>query len=185
EVLHHVPYSLSPEEIDAYITLADQIGISIRGRQLLQQTSETLDEVQALYEVNRTMLSAQDALDVLRGLRAHIAPDAMSVAHIAVEGDEEHLGVFVLRDVISGDEERVLTSPAAQGAVTRGFRWRRDVSLLFVKICSQSHAEVLTALVMDIKEQQAGSYVLRRVYQRGQLANVVLVLYAAPRPFPP
>ncbi len=185
EVLHHVPYSLSSEEIDAYITLADQIGISIRGRQLLQQTSETLDEVQALYEVNRTMLSAQDALDVLRGLRAHIAPDAMSVAHIAVEGDEEHLGIFVLRDVISGDEERVMNLPAAQGANTRDYWRRRDLPLIFVEDASQSPAEVPTALVTYIKEQQAGSYVLLPVYQRGQLANVVLVLYAAPRPFPP
>ncbi len=88
EILHHSQHPLSSIEVDAFNTLADQIGVAVRNRQLLEQSDETLEETRLLHEMSQQLIVAQDTADLLRALRL-IAPDAAQILHSSLEYDPE------------------------------------------------------------------------------------------------
>ncbi len=82
-----VPATIPPNRLRALRNLADQAAVVFDNRTLLASTAATLDETRLLYEVNRSVLSAQDTLDVLRTIREHIAPEASNINHISIAYD--------------------------------------------------------------------------------------------------
>jgi GAF domain-containing protein len=95
--------------------IADQIATSLENRNLLEQTTATLEETRLLYDINRSILAAQDTLDVLRIFRFIVAPDAASVSHSAVTYDAQNLiQDFVTTVVVTPDDEQVIHSSLTQ-----------------------------------------------------------------------
>ena len=71
------PVEVSTHRLRAMRNLGDQIAVVFENQALLRSTAATLDEVQALYDINRAMLGAIDPRDMLRVLRDYLAQDAM------------------------------------------------------------------------------------------------------------
>lgn len=67
-------YILSEEEISAYTTIADQIGLTIRGRQLLQETQNAQQFAQRLIQANQA-ISISDDYATMGRLLIDLLPD--------------------------------------------------------------------------------------------------------------
>jgi GAF domain-containing protein len=96
DIMHSQPYPLTPEEIDAYTTLADQIGSAIQGRRLLAQTEDALNFVQAQYETTSTIYAADNPEEILRMVHHFAAPNY----------DNAHFGL--LEDTVQPPIVRIL-----------------------------------------------------------------------------
>ncbi len=115
DVVSTQPYTFSTEEIDAYVTICDLIGMAVRSRLLLGQTQAALDETRQLYEINRDILSAQDTLDVLRALRRHLAPEAIIISHLTVGyGAGDQINRVMIDTISLPHEEQVIEIPVGE-----------------------------------------------------------------------
>lgn len=101
---------LAAAQHDNIRALADQLAITLENRMLLVTTRQSLEETRLLYQTNQDILTAQDTLDILRALRGNFAADAHSLSHLRVIYTESQVVDLVTDTVITGDEERVLTS---------------------------------------------------------------------------
>ncbi|PJF30267.1 MAG: hypothetical protein CUN52_04335 [Phototrophicales bacterium] len=70
-------YILSEEEISAYTSIADQIGLTIRGRQLLQETQTAQQFAQRLVQANQAISIADDYATMGR-LLIDLLPDEIT-----------------------------------------------------------------------------------------------------------
>jgi len=106
--IHPTTQPIPPNRLRALRNLADQAAVVFENQTLLRSTAQTLDETRTLYEVNRSILAAQDTLDILRALRTYLAPDAMVITHLNVlYNDELQLQDLVSDYVSTTDGERV------------------------------------------------------------------------------
>lgn len=189
EILNADSYQLLPEEIDAYTTLADQMGVAVRNRQLLRQTSDALDEVKTLYEVNKAMIAAQDRLDVLRALYS-LSPEAMSVAHITVEYDANgDISDLVASHMLTLNKEQVhhqsLTEIIGGDVITfaRSF-WQGAVRpVFFVDDVNNPPQSTPQEMMHIAKDEGIGSAVVVPVYENNRLSDVIRVGFDQPREF--
>ncbi|MEO8610587.1 MAG: GAF domain-containing protein [Chloroflexota bacterium] len=83
DIANSQAYPLSPEETDAYNTLADQIAITLENRNLLSQTEETLNFVQAQFEATNKIYVAKDGVEMLDAIY-HFAGSGYNHGHIAL-----------------------------------------------------------------------------------------------------
>ena len=87
--IHPTSQAIPPNRLRALRNLADQAAVVFENQSLLRSTAQTLDETRVLYEINRSILAAQDTLDILRALREHLAPDAATINHMTVSYDDQ------------------------------------------------------------------------------------------------
>lgn len=80
-IYYDAPYSLSREEIDGYATLADQIGITIRSRQLLQESEMAQNMAAQLVQVNHLISVAEDYSEMASAIST-FAPDNIEMTGI-------------------------------------------------------------------------------------------------------
>lgn len=110
--IHPTPHVIPPNRLRALRNLADQAAVVFENQTLLRSTAETLDETKLLYEVNRSILAAQDTLDILRTLREHLAPDAMNINHMMFNYDDQNQIKSMMLDYMNRpDEEQVVQIP--------------------------------------------------------------------------
>ncbi|MBZ0288067.1 MAG: hypothetical protein K8I30_10670, partial [Anaerolineae bacterium] len=190
ELMHSDAYQLLPEEIDAYTTLADQIGVAARNRQLLQQTSDALDEVKTLYEINRAMLGAQDQLDVLRALYS-LTPDAASLSHVKIIYDEQgELDDLIVQHLLTADQEQVIQLSMRDNAGEAEFAGVRASwhggprTSVFVEDI-QHPPEEAPILLLSMGNLSGGnrSVVGLTIYERDHLTDLIRVGFSQPRTF--
>ena len=123
---NQTPQSLPNSRLRALRILADQAAVVFENQSLLKSTAESLEETQILYEVNRSILAAQDTLDILRTLRVHIAPEAATINLMTVQYDaatqsmtnvtigyintptDEQIGDFGVGDLIGADRLKMV-----------------------------------------------------------------------------
>jgi GAF domain-containing protein len=101
---------LAGTQHDNIRALADQLAITLENRTLLVTMRQSLEETRLLYRTNQDILTAQDTLDILRALRANFAANAHSLSHLRVMYSEDRPVDLVMDTVITGDQERILTS---------------------------------------------------------------------------
>ncbi len=184
EILQSQPYQLSTEEIDAYITLADQIGVSIRNRQLLEQTTTSLQEVRSLYEMNRMMLGAQDMLDVLRCIQSQVAIGADGIVHASVSYDQnQKMRELVMRHTIYQDGERVVQKVISQNRKERDYWEQPNLDVVFVTNAEQLPGLMPASLLKAMSRNPISSFVMLPVYQRNHLTDIFLILFSQPQTF--
>ena len=183
EILHDGPHSLSSIEVDAFNTLADQIGVAVRNRQLLQQSDETLDETRLLHDMSQQLIVAQNSQDLLRVLRL-IAPDAVQMVYSRLEYDS---GSGLLADMIDQPLQSVPQSIAAtlgtEGLLRLAVLVDELNDLRFVEDTSALAVEERKLLLSDDAQEQPGSMVIIPIQERGQLRDLVRVVFAQPRVF--
>ncbi|RMG76247.1 MAG: GAF domain-containing protein [Chloroflexi bacterium] len=91
-LMNDAVYDLSLEEISAYTTLADQIGLSLKSRQLLVMTQQAQQVATRLLEANRAITLAEDFTEMVKVV-LNLMPQGILTASIAlfnravVEGD--------------------------------------------------------------------------------------------------
>jgi GAF domain-containing protein len=190
EIVHDSTYTLSPEQIDAYTTLSDQLSAVIRNRQLLHETTLTLEQVQMLYAVNSLMLAAQDIMDVLRVFPV-LMPNASALMHSTAEYDSMGKVVdIVTRNVITEAGEQnveIALSAHAQGtslmSVVQAFWEQPVVDIIFVEDADNPPANFPIELVNTHPEYHFGSLVIIPIYERLVLTDIIRVGYAEPQIF--
>lgn len=188
EILHSTVYQFSSDEIDAYITLADQIGVAARNRQLLEQTTHSLAETRRLYELNRELIAAQDVLELLRAVHA-LTPDAVLTVHSTFQYDsQQNLTDIVFRHIITPHDERVVEQSmlaemgpqAVEQAQALIGLWNDPI---FVEDTLHPPVEAPGIIVERMRQQGVGSVVALPIRERDQLTDIVRVGFAQPRQF--
>jgi GAF domain-containing protein len=188
EVMHTTGYAFVPEELDALTTLADQIGVAVRNRQLLQETADSLEETRQLYELNRQMLLAQDTVELLQSLRT-LSRDFLMIAHNTLEYNARgQLADVVLRHMITPNNQRVIEQSVARelGDQAVGHMatflplWDKPI---FVENVSQPLASMPAVLVEQMRQQGAGSLVMIPVAQQNRVTDLVRIVFAEPQAF--
>jgi len=182
----HTPFTR--DEINAFRNLADQVAALIHTRDLLRQTEDTLKQVQVLYEVNRSILAAQDTLDVLRALRLHLAPDAAAIADVSVGYDaEDRFATLMIHYLVTPDSEQVVEMPLhdAIGAETMAALQRyweqHGAGLSIVEDTRQPDAK--HPLKDYLQAQQTLSFVAIPLVERGKIREFVSISFGEPRRF--
>ncbi len=189
EVLRSTPYHLSSEEVDAYTTLADQIGVSVRNRQLLDQTAASLNETRLLYDLNQQLLLAQDTLEVLTPLRT-LAPNVSRISHSTLVYDSTGgIQDILVNHVITPDQEQVVHSSMRNFQNEAAFQadleyWARpDQQLVFIEDTTAATTELPQAMVDAAREFGVMSYVIMPIYERGRLNDIIRIAFDQPQTF--
>ncbi len=73
-------YIFDEEELSAYISIADQIGMTIRGRQLVQETQTAQQFATRLIEANQAIVTAEDYPEMARLLIELLPPQIKVIA---------------------------------------------------------------------------------------------------------
>jgi GAF domain-containing protein len=167
--------TLPAGHIRALRSLADQAAVVFENQALLRSTETSLEEVRALYEINRAMLGAQDTLDVLRLLRLHLATDATSIVHVLVEHGVDRTQRGVLRHMLTAEEERIVNLPLNL------FGTVDETGSSNVVVVEDTSVETTNPLNPVLREQGAASYVLLIVRERGQIEDLIAITFDEPR----
>ncbi|MBL8162405.1 MAG: GAF domain-containing protein [Anaerolineae bacterium] len=83
DILHSRGYALSAEERDAFTTLADQIGLAIRSRQLLDESRTTQVLASQLVQTNRRISLADRYEEVARAV-IEVMPEAVAAVAVGI-----------------------------------------------------------------------------------------------------
>jgi GAF domain-containing protein len=176
----------SKDEINAFHNLADQVGALFHTRDLLRQTEDTLVQVQILYEVNRSILAAQDALDVLRALRDHLAPDASTISHIVVGYNAKNrIETLTVSHLLAAGREEVVDIPfhemigPEKVAALQVYWEQQGARLSVIEDIHQSDYP----LQEFIEGQNTQSYLAITVPERGQIKHLIGISFDHPRTF--
>ncbi len=176
----------SRDEINAFHNLSDQVGALFHTRDLLRQTEDTLVQVQILYEVNRSILAAQDTLDVLRALRDYLAPDAMIISHIAIGyGAQHQIEKLTINHILSAGREQVVDMPlqdmiGPEKVIALQAYWEAQGARLSV---IEDIAQTDHPLQEFIRAQNTKSYIAIPVHEHGQIQHVIGISFDQPRTF--
>jgi GAF domain-containing protein len=181
DALHVEPAQFTPDELDAFTTLADQIGVALENRALLEET-------RVLYEVNRSILEAQDTLDVLRALRQHLVPDAMVINHMTMRYDKHNAFQDAMIDYLSlPGGEQVVEIPFSQlvgsdkiGAIGDYWNQSGDISVSLIEDMSRAADNPLLEFS---RGSDVRSYISFLVRERGVLQEAVNISFNYPQVF--
>lgn len=83
DIFYHQPYQLGAEEIDAYVTLADQIGVTIRSRQLLEESRTAQALATRLVATNRMITESEGYGGMAQALTESV-PSQVTVIGVAL-----------------------------------------------------------------------------------------------------
>ena len=169
---------LSTHRLRAMRNLGDQIAVVFENQALLRSTATTLDEVQALYDINRAMLGAIDPRDMLRVLRDYLAQDAVVILHATVERDPEtKVESVILRHVSRAlAEEEVETPLPGTSRAEDVFETAGNANVLFVENAEDSAP--YTPLDALIKAENTRSLVIVIEREHGMIEDYIAVAFA-------
>ncbi|MCC6803349.1 MAG: GAF domain-containing protein, partial [Anaerolineae bacterium] len=154
--------------------LGDQIAVVFENQALLRSTATTLDEVQALYDINREMLGALDPLTVLRVLRDHLAKSASAITYAVVGRDANGAETVTIRYIATPTAEQAVEIPLAGLNLAASAPYSSDpTSVVFVEDVTQSETPLHSALQL----KDARSYIIILVRERGVVEDIIAVAY--------
>ncbi|MDX1994515.1 MAG: GAF domain-containing protein [bacterium] len=129
-LMHTSAYALTSEELDAYTSLADQIGVAMRIRQLLEQTRQAQAIASSLVSTNRIVASANNYTEmsaaILQGM-----PDAVQLVALLIFDSpviDGEIPSYIITEAVATrsetDRPRVVDSldadnPVAAAAIAR------------------------------------------------------------------
>lgn len=154
---------------------------------IARQQAENADETAQLYELNRQMLGAQDALDVLRALRT-LTMDSVWIIHNSYEYARQQLADAVLRHVVTPADEQVIEQsvlaqfgPAAIEHLAPLLPTWDDVIL--VEDTANPPANAPAMFVEVLQQQNIHSAVYIPIQQQGRVSDLILIGFPQPRQF--
>ncbi|MBZ0278392.1 MAG: GAF domain-containing protein, partial [Anaerolineae bacterium] len=183
------PVALDQRYLRAMRNLGDQLAIVLENSTLLHSTAQTLEETQLLYEVTRSILSAQDTLDVLRALRSYLSPEATLINHFTSTTDENRVIRNIVVDYVnSPEDERVVQVPLEQMMGTAGFAdfvkaLNTDGTTL--EIAEDLQADGQSFMLRDFALLNGfRSYIHFIIRERGRVQEMVSINFTTPQVFP-
>ncbi len=165
---------LSPARMRALRNLVDQAAVVFENQALLRNTETSLEEVQALYEINRAMLAAVDTMDILRVLRDRLAQDADVILHVAADTSTSPRS-FMLRQITTRDSESDVKTPvtfsdAASSALAAP-----------ITFCENPAAPAVRHPLHDALMAYAPSgYIVMNIHERGELQDMIAITFKMP-----
>jgi GAF domain-containing protein len=185
---HPKPQTMPQNYLRALRSLGDQVAIVFENQMLLNSMSQNLEETSILYEVNRSILSAQDTLDVLRALRKYLAQDAITISHLRMAYDEDGALQDAIMDYVSTmDEEQVVevslkasTNPANIGSLARYWEQFRNQSVLMDDV---SGANSTYPLAEFARRHGVQSYITMPIRERDRVVEAITISFAYSRVF--
>jgi len=171
------PVEVSTHRLRAMRNLGDQIAVVFENQSLLRSTAATLDEVQALYDINRAMLGAIDPRDMLRVLRDYLAQDAIVIFHASVERNPDTKAETVMLRHVSRAlaEEEVETPLPGTSRAEDVFETAGNANVLFVE--SADEAAPYTPMDDMLKAEQTRSSVILIVREHGMIQDYIAVAF--------
>lgn len=178
------PMRFSTNLLRSIRSLADQVAVVFENQSLLRRTEASLDEVRALYDINRAMLSALDPLDVLRVLRNSLAPDSSVIMHVTIErADDSSAETAFARHILTPNDEKQVDQPIKGMRKSADvFDQRETTSVDFFEKLNLAQPSLLTQMLEGYAAQ---SSVLIVVRERGTVEEVIAIAFAAARSFSP
>lgn len=174
-----------------YAALRDQINVVLQNRRLLRTTEENLHETRALYDINRQLMNANDAMAVLRVLRTYIANDdaTLSLREFDWSHGQERPNEWTLVALIDENGEQTPHTSLMEYVKPEDFAafqadWEQQGnSVDFIEDIEQA-MEQRPALKYYHAQGYRSSIVIP-VYDRDSLAQQIRVSYKTPRSFTP
>lgn len=169
-------------------SLADQIAVVFENQSLLRRTGSSLDEVRALYDINRAMLSALDPLDVLRLLHTSLSPDSSAVLHVSIErATDSSAEVASFRHIITSNNEKSLDQPIRGLRKSTDLFDRREITSVDfyerLDLTKQSLLNQIVLLNQMTEGYTAFSAVMIVVRERGIVEDVIVITFPQERTF--
>lgn len=162
---------LSPARLRALRNLVDQAAVVFENQSLLRNTETSLEEVQALYEINRAMLAAVDTMDILRVLRQKLAQDADTILHIAAD-DTTTPRSFVLRQITTRDNESDVKTLVT---LSEGASWVLETPVLIIE--NAAAPAMPHPLHEALKAYAPISYVVMNIRERGEVQDLIAITF--------
>ncbi|MBK8025400.1 MAG: GAF domain-containing protein [Chloroflexi bacterium] len=176
----------SPERVETPIpvlralrNLADQIAVVFENRSLLRRTESSLGEIQTLYELNRGLLAAQDPLELLRAISAHLAPDADTIMHAVVNRRREGGEEVSVQHIITRKGEQVVNIPI-KGMRVASMLSGEPAEVTFVEDVLEASTD---APLLELLRERTRSYAAIVARASDRHADIVTVAYEQPHLF--
>jgi transcriptional regulator with GAF, ATPase, and Fis domain len=138
-----------------------------------------LSEIQTLYEINKTLLAAQDTFGVLRTLQSLLAQDASALLHIGFESENE--SGLLLHSMTSQHGERALreSTPLRESDVHFEAQ-NEDAFVIWAENILSADADGLREIA---ESYDAHAYVSIALLEQRQVRDVLLVLFTTAHEF--
>jgi GAF domain-containing protein len=157
--------------------IADQVGVTLENRALLRMMEDSLAEVSALYNLNRELLNARRATDLLSVVFHYAAPRAdfalLAEIDYPLDGDGDTPHQFRVVSA-QGDVSVDQTPVASQAGLAALIDREREIPFL------ESVEEM--ALAKDLPGT-AASVILLPIYDDARLSRVIGLCYTEPQIF--
>lgn len=181
EFTHPEIIRLSSAHLRALRSLADQAAVVYENQSLLRNTEATLEEVRALYDINRALLGAQDIATVLRLLRDHLTPTAATLLYMGFERTPDQREFWSLRHRIDGATE---TTPYTNVDLPPTLTSARDgdpnESVTFREPLDPGSTDPLDQLM---REQGVASYAAFLLGEDGSVEEIIALGFSEPVTF--
>ncbi len=165
---------LSPARMRALRNLVDQAAVVFENQSLLRNTETSLEEVQALYEINRAMLAAVDTMDILRVLRDRLAQDADVILHVAADTGTTPRS-FMLRQITTRDSESDVQTPVTFSDAAS------SVLETPITFCENAAAPAVRHPLHDaLKAYAPSGYIVMNIHERGELQDMIAITFKTP-----
>jgi GAF domain-containing protein len=170
------PVEIALDRMRALNTLVEQVAVVLENRDLLRQTESSLQEARTLYNTNRDLLEAQDAMGVLTALQRHLAPDTLSISLFRVNWNESatEIDSVVLEGFLS-DTVKQTDQADLNAMVTQGEK---------IELIDDIEALLKTRPELAyFSDQGARSLAIFPIQEEGRLLSQVNIAYRSERTF--
>lgn len=178
---------VEPDRLRAMRSLADQVGVVLENRNLLQSVENNLRETEVLYEANRNILRTQDNMDILHVLQDNLAPEASTICQMSIvynPRNRNEITSLYLDYELTKQSARVLHEhlPTTQEQRIDIYRFLRQVqdTVLF---SPNGNVVFNNPLQLIMSRYQIRSYATFALKERGQISTVIFVIFDTPRQF--
>jgi len=196
DVQSTVPYSFSPNDINTFQTLADQLAIAVNNTELFAETQEHLSQHRLLHHITTSAASGttlEEALtSAVKGLQVTLGGDRVAI----LLSDEERKNLIIKAWVGYSEDATDLTIPLGSGITGWVAAHRKplrvnDISqdTRYIQVSSNTQSELALPLifrndilgVLNVESEQVGAYNENDEEMLGTLAGSLAAIIANAR----
>lgn len=187
--IHPTAQSIAPNRLRALRNMADQAAVVFENQTLLTSTGQALEETQLLYQINRTVLSSQDTLDILHALRTYLVPNAMTITHMNVLYDENREIQKIRVDFVNSPEgdqvvEYALDEALSPNNLPKMSRYwnSSEASVLFIENIDQANDN---PMIDFYRSSGIRSSIVLPIREQGMMRAMINIAFSEPQLFSP
>lgn len=196
DVQSTVPYSFSPDDIDTFQTLADQLAIAVNNTELFAETQEHLSQHRLLHHITTSAASGTTLDEALtaavEGLQVTLGGDRVAI----LLSDEERKNLEVKAWVGYSEETAELTVPFGTGITGWVAAHRKPLRInditkdaRYIQVSANTRSEMALPLifrsdilgVLNVESEQVAAYTDNDEEMLGTLAGSLAAIIANTR----